>query len=76
MDEFPDVPFAKDLYEEAIPEVSEYREGTIFPYSQIDNSLIEGTLRQTSLRYGRDRETLKRSGRNIEERSKIIDATF
>lgn len=26
IDEFPDVPFAKDLYEEAVPEVSEYRE--------------------------------------------------
>ena len=28
VDEFPDVPFAKDLYEEAVPEVSEYREET------------------------------------------------
>ena len=28
VDEFPDVPFAKDLYDEAVPEVSEYREET------------------------------------------------
>ena len=71
------MPFAKDLYEEAVPEVSEYREESMaFPLSHIENSLIDGTVRQNSIRYGRDRETLKRSGRNIEERSKIIDGTF
>ena len=45
-DEFPDVPFARDLYDEAVPEVSEYREETqAFPYSYIENSLCEGTVR-------------------------------
>lgn len=56
-DEFPEVPFAKDLYEEAVPEVSEYREETIAHHlSHADNSLLEGTVRGKSVRY---RETLR-----------------
>ena len=78
-DEFPDVPFARDLYEEAVPEVSEYREETLaMPYSLIDNSLIEGTVRgtvrQNSIRYQRD--TVRKSRHNIEDRSRLISETF
>lgn len=56
-DEFPEVPFARDLYDEAVPEVSEYREETIAHHlSHADNSLLEGTVRGKSMRY---RDTLR-----------------
>ena len=71
-DEFPEVPFARDLYEEAVPEVSEYREETLAHHlSYAEDSIIQGTVRGKSLRY---RETLRQSKQYIEERSRVIDS--
>jgi len=71
-DEFPEVPFAKDLYDEAVPEVSEYREQSVAPYSMMEDSLIEGTLAGRQTRHFRD--TLRKSKKNIDERSKVFDS--
>ena len=66
------MPFARDLYEEAVPEVSEYREETLAHHlSYAEDSIIQGTVRGKSLRY---RETLRQSKQYIEERSRVIDS--
>ena len=71
-DEFPEVPFARDLYEEAVPEVSEYREETIAHHlSYAEDSMIQGTVRGKSLRY---RDSMRKSKKYIEERSRVIDS--
>lgn len=67
-DEFPEVPFAKDLYDEAVPEVSEYREQSMYPHSIMEED-FEGTFRDRKSKY---RDTLRNSKRAGEERSKIL----
>ena len=63
VDEFPEVPFAKDLYDEAVPEVSEYRE-----FSHRGETLYEGTMKRSN----RDFYDTRHSRRDSEKRSRML----
>ena len=58
------MPFAKDLYDEAVPEVSEYRE-----FSVRGETFFEGTMRASN----RNLLDAKASKRDSEKRSRLLD---
>ena len=58
------MPFAKDLYDEAVPEVSEYRE-----FSVRGETFFEGTMRASN----RNLLDAKASRRDSEKRSRLLD---